>query len=125
MILIDTNIIIEVYRSNDEIIDAVNEIGQEYIAVSDITCSELFFGARNKREHQAIDKDLSNLTVIPIDMNISKLSVELIKKYALSHKLTIPDALIAATSIVYKIPLYTLNVKDFVYIQDIKLYSDA
>ena len=122
MILIDTNIIIEIYRSNSYVIETIEEIGQEKIAVSDITCSELFFGARSKKELQIIEKDLSNLTIIPVDMDISKLSVELIKKYGLSHKLSVPDALIAATAIVYKIPLYTLNIKDFIYIRDIKLH---
>ena len=122
MILIDTNIIIEIYRSNSYVIETIEEIGRDNIAVSDITCSELFFGARNKKELQIIEKDLSNLTTIPVDMDISRLSVELMKKHALSHKLTVPDALIAATAIVYKIPLYTLNIKDFIYIRDIKLH---
>lgn len=123
MILIDTNIIIEIYRSNPDIIETIKEIGRENIAISDITCSELFFGARNKRELQIIEKDLSNFRIVPIDMDISKLSVELIKKYVLSNKLSVPDSLIAATSIVYKIPLYTLNIKDFIYIRDIRIFG--
>ena len=36
--------------------------------------------------------------------------------YSLSHKLTIPDALIAATAIVHDIELYSLNLKDFRFI---------
>lgn len=123
MILIDTNIIIEIYRSNPDIIETIKEIGRENIAISDITCSELFFGARNKRELQIIEKDLSNFRIVPIDMDISKLSVELMKKYVLSNKLSVPDSLIAATSIVYKIPLYTLNIKDFIYIRDIRIFG--
>jgi tRNA(fMet)-specific endonuclease VapC len=43
MILADTNILIEIYRSNNKIIDAMKEIGQENITVSDITCAELYF----------------------------------------------------------------------------------
>lgn len=123
MILIDTNIIIGIYRTHLEVIEKTTEIGKENIAVSDITCSELFFGARNKRELQSIEKNLSCLSIIPVDMNISKLSVELVRKYALSHKLSVPDALIAATAIVYKIPLFTLNVKDFVFIPGLRLYD--
>ncbi len=45
------------------------------------------------------------------------------KTYALSHKLTIPDALIASTAIIHQIQLYTLNKKDFTFIPDLILYN--
>ena len=122
MILIDTNILIEIYRNNLSIIDTVKEIGQNNISVSDITCAELLYGARNKKELQIITKDLSKLQTISINDHISKNAVELVKKYALSHKLSLPDALIAATALYHNITLYTLNVKDFVYIKGIQLY---
>ena len=44
-------------------------------------------------------------------------------QYALSHKLSIPDAIIAATALYYDIELYTYNVKDFRYIDGIRLYK--
>ena len=40
-----------------------------------------------------------------------------------SHKLTIPDALIAATALTQNIGLYTLNLKDFRFIQQLNLYQ--
>ena len=43
--------------------------------------------------------------------------------YSLSHKLTIPDALIAATAITQDLELYTLNIKDFRFIKDLKTYQ--
>ena len=49
MILVDTNILIEIYRDNQLIIDSVRSIGQENIAVSVITNAELMYGARNKK----------------------------------------------------------------------------
>jgi len=122
MILIDTNILIEIYRNNSSIIETVKTIGQGNIAVSDITCAEMLYGARNKKELQLIAKDLSKLQTLSIDVQISKDAVVLVEKYALSHKLSIPDALIAATALNYDIPLYTLNVKDFVFIKGIQLY---
>lgn len=50
MILCDTNILIEIYRANLDVIAAVKSIGQQNLAVSDVTCGELLFGARNKKE---------------------------------------------------------------------------
>jgi predicted nucleic acid-binding protein len=121
MILCDTNIFIEIYRGNDLIVKEISELGQHNIAVSDITCAELLYGARNKKELQIIRKDLNKLTILPINSSISTSSVELIEKYSISHKLSLPDAFIAATAIYHDFKLYTLNVKDFKYITGIKM----
>ena len=123
MVLIDTNILIEIYRDNVSVIDSVKLIGQNNLAISDITCAELYFGARNKKELHIIEKDLRKLQVLSIQTDVSKMAVELVAKYAMSHKLSIPDALIAATSICNNLPLYTLNLKDFQYIDGLKLHK--
>jgi predicted nucleic acid-binding protein len=123
MILLDTNILIEVYRNNPLVIHQVKEIGQEQIAISDITCAELFFGARNKKELQTLQNDINKLIVLSIHSDISSLAVELVKEYSLSHKLSLPDAYIAATAIFHNIPLFTLNRKDFKFLKDLKLFE--
>jgi tRNA(fMet)-specific endonuclease VapC len=123
MILCDTNIFIEIYRGNNDIIQIFKTIGQENVAISDVSCAELLYGARNKKELQAIRKDIDKLTVLPIQTNISKMTVELVEKYSLSHKLSLPDALIAATSICHNIDLYTLNLKDFRFIKKVRLFD--
>ncbi len=123
MILIDTNILIEVYRNNKNIIETVQNIGQHNIAISTITFAELLYGSRNKKELQLIRKDISTLTVIDINETVSAKFIELIGEYALSHKLAIPDALIAATAICNNLPLYTLNKKDFQFINSIELIN--
>lgn len=122
MILCDTNILIEIYKSNAQIIEIVKQIGQDNIAISDVTCAELLFGARNKSELKIIRKDLNKLTILPIQSKVSTLAVELVEKYSLSHNLALPDALIAATAIIYDLHLYTLNIKDFKYIDGVKLF---
>jgi predicted nucleic acid-binding protein len=122
MILCDTNILIEVYRGNQGIIQTVAQIGQANLAVSDVTCAELLFGARDKIDLQIIRKDLNKLRVLPIETNISSLAVQMVEQYCLSHKLTLPDALIAATAIYHNIPLYTLNTKDFKFLPKIVLH---
>jgi tRNA(fMet)-specific endonuclease VapC len=66
---------------------------------------------------------LNKLEILHIHEGISKNAVELVEEYALSHKLSIPDALIAATAIYYNLPLYTLNLKDFVFIKAVQMYQ--
>jgi len=41
----------------------------------------------------------------------------------LSHKLSVPDALIAATALSNNTPLYTLNIKDFQFIPGLQLHK--
>ena len=124
MILCDTNIFIEMYRRNNAVRTVLlDKIGLENVVISDVTRAELFYGAINKRELQMIRKDLSNFPVLHIDSFISKMAVEFVEKYCLSHKTDLEDALIAATAILHSIELYTLNIKDFVFIPELKLYQ--
>lgn len=123
MILCDTNIFIEIYRRNIAIRSELEKIGHKNIVVSDVTRAELFYGAINKVELQKIRNDMSELTALPIRPEISGIAVNLVEGYCLSHKMDIEDALIAATAIYYDIELFTLNVKDFIFIPGIKLYQ--
>jgi len=52
---------------------------------------------------------------------MSTASTEMIFEYAKSHNLTIPDSLIASTAISENLKLFTLNLKDFRYIDSLNL----
>ena len=123
IILCDTNILIEFYKNNQTIIQKLQNIGIENIALSSVTAGELIFGALNKKEIQIIKKDIENLILLHINDLISQKFIELIFKYSKSHGLAIPDALIAATALVNNTKLYTLNVKDFKFIDGLVLYN--
>jgi len=43
--------------------------------------------------------------------------------FRLSHNLQIPDAIIAASAVTFKLPLFTYNLKDFKFIPNIRLYT--
>ncbi len=123
MILCDTNILIEFYKNNPQIVQSLQKIGASEIAISAITQAELYFGALNKPELRTIKRHLALLHVYPLDTIISVQFIDLMEAYSLSHKLSIPDALIAATALVYGVELYTLNLKDFRFIPGLTLYS--
>lgn len=122
LILCDTNILIELYKGNALIISELKSIGQSNLAVSVVTVGELVYGAINKKELGQILKDIAHLNLLHINEAISLLHIELMTSFSLSHKLNIPDALIAATALHLEIPLYTMNQKDFRYIPDLKLH---
>jgi len=123
MILIDTNIFIEYYKNNPVICKQIERIDPQETVVSDVVCAELYFGARDKQELANIVADMEKLTMLPIFSNISKLAVDLVKQFCLSHKLRLPDAQIAATALFHNAELFTLNKKDFAYIPNLKLYE--
>jgi predicted nucleic acid-binding protein len=123
VILCDTNILIEFYKGCADVTETLSGVGVSNLAISVITVGELYFGARDKRELKSLRENLSLLQQIPINEEISKLHLGLLEKYSLSHRLSIPDSLIAATALHYSISLYTLNTKDFRYISGLILYS--
>jgi predicted nucleic acid-binding protein len=124
MILCDTNILIEFYKANPTVIQTLQHIGSVHIAVSVITKAELFYGARDKQELAKIERHLSFCRCYRLNDSISVLFIELMNRYSLSHKVSIPDMLIAATAINNELELYTLNTKDFKFIPELKLYTN-
>lgn len=86
---------------------------------------EIYYGALNNKELKELIVNLTSVKTIHLNPNISQKSIELIIKYAKSHNLEIPDALIASTAISYDYRLFTLNLKDFKYIEGLTLYSQT
>ena len=123
MTICDTNIFIEFFRKNNSIRLELDNIGYDDIVVSDVVRAELFFGAKDKADLHNITKCMEVFPVLTICPEISKMAVGFVKQYCLSHKLKFPDALIAATAIYHDIELFTLNIKDFRFIPNIKLYQ--
>jgi len=72
MILCDTNILIEFYKGNSNIVQELERVELPNLAISVITAGELYFGARDKRELGQIKKNLSLLNQIPLDSGISE-----------------------------------------------------
>lgn len=122
IVLCDTDVIIEFYKNNPDVISMLRAIGQENIFVSTITAGELIYGALNKTELHQIQRDLKSLTVLDIDEKTCDVFLDIMGKYALSHKLTLPDGFIAASALSNDIELFTLNIKDYRFIQELKIY---
>ncbi len=84
---------------------------------------ELIVGASNKSELNKINSDVHQFQIALIDNAVSQLAIDLLRNYTLSHGLSLPDALIAATSIVARLDLFTYNVKHYKFIDGINLYT--
>ena len=122
MILLDTNIRIEILKGNEKTIQRTEAFTEE-LAISSISVMELYYGAINKRELNKLEKFTSLFQIIQINEMISKTAVQLVKSYAKSHTLDIPDSLIASTCLTNDCQLFTYNLKDFKYIERLHLLS--
>ena len=123
MILCDTDVMIEFFKGNVSTKNILEiDILPKNIALSATTLMELYFGAKSKKELILIKKFLSAFEILKLNEDVANVSLNLIEIYSKSHSLKIPDALIGATSIYHKIPLFTYNKKDFNFIKELKLY---
>ena len=122
MLLCDTDVLIEILKGNKEIRAEFENLSDK-ISLSAITVMELYFGALNKRELYKIKRFVSGFEIFLVNEEISETGIRLIEKYAKSHGLRIPDALIAATALTLDLALWTLNVRDFRFIEGLKLWS--
>lgn len=122
LVICDSDVLIEFLdRANKSIEDRLVELGRERLAISSMTHSEIIFGSKNKAHQNALIKGLESFLLIEIDPIIDSIHRALIKRYSLSHKLKIQDAIIAATALKDNDYLFTINRKDFSFIQGIRL----
>lgn len=123
LILCDTNIFISWFRGNQETVTRLEQIGLEHILIPSVSLMELLQGTRNKIETIQLKKKLKAYNIIHFNETTSKLAIELIEQFRLSHGLLIPDAIIAATAITFNLKLFTYNLKDFQFIPGIQIYK--
>ncbi|MDX5585555.1 MAG: PIN domain-containing protein [Aureibaculum sp.] len=112
MVFLDSCIVIDYINGRLDISDG----DKKNFCINSIVDMEICIGARNKRELNSINKKISEFMSIDIDQGIMNLSVQIINEYNLSHDMTIYDAVIAATCMVYDLPLWTHNKKDFKFL---------
>ncbi len=123
LILCDTNIFISWFNNDIKTIKALEALDNLQIGMSTITAMELLQGMGNKRELTAMKKKIAKFGLIDFDSQVSDLAYSYIERFSLSHRLQIPDSIIAATSVAFGFQLFTYNTKDFNYIPDIQLYN--
>lgn len=119
----DTNIVIyylqQQFPANGEkFMDKINVLNQPCLSV--ITEIELLcWKTNNEKDLLIINQFIDDALVLDIDKNIKLKTVNLRKKY----KIKLPDAIIAATALVYDYTLITNNEKDFIAIDNLKIIN--
>jgi hypothetical protein len=123
MILCDTNIFFELFRGNQAIIDELNDIGYDNLAISDITIGEIYFGMRKKEEEQTREL-IRKFRRFHLTRDASKIFIEIMSDLS-SRQIGIPDALIASVAKANSLKVFTLNITDFKQVDSLILYKPS
>lgn len=113
--VVDTSIFIEFLRTTDKkrttlarLPDAVNH------SLSTVTLFELLMGAKTKDHKKDIAILVEEVNVLPFDETIAQKAAEIYLQLRSTNQLIdFRDIFIAATAVVHKLPLATLNIKHF------------
>ena len=119
--LIDTDVLIWMTRGHA---GAAQRLSQSMPwKLSAVTYIELAQGCRSKAELMRLKKGLefARAEIIPLSAAISDAAMALIDAYALSSKLQLGDALIAATALEHGYGLLTGNGKHFTHLPGLKV----
>lgn len=112
MILLDTNILIDLLRGKPEAEAFILRFPAPP-TLSVVTVTELRAGARAAAETARINAILASYTISPVSLEIAERAGALLKQYRASHAVDTVDGVIAATALIEGLPLATLNLKHF------------
>ena len=122
LVLIDTDVLIEVGRGVKEAVICLQQIEQKASpAISMISQMELTIGCSTKSELRSLDRFLSRFRIVKLNERISDTAIDLLHRYRLSHGLLIADALIAATALSLDASFLTKNQRDYRFIKGLSL----
>lgn len=123
LIIVDSCVLIKAFRKDTQAINDLKEISGR-TAYSIITQLELLIGANTIAKKEAINRIFESYYGIPLNPSISIKAVEIMQKYISGQQVvSVPDCLIAATSILTGYPLMTYNIKDFDFMDGLVFYQ--
>jgi tRNA(fMet)-specific endonuclease VapC len=121
--LLDTNILIGYFRKNEKFLKIINELTKKgEIFISQITRLEMIKGMRKNE----IQKTFYLLNVICKTINLTSSTMSVAEDIILNLKMNdiiidIGDAIIAASAIEDDLTLFTMNLKHFEKIKNLKI----
>jgi len=123
MILLDSSILIELFRKKDKEKTLFYSLAKTYktICISSITYYEIGIG--NRKSHSDYWEKLSeNLRILPLDKDCSDNAISIYLDLLKANKMIdLADILIGATALTHNLPIATLNDKHFNRIKGLEI----
>lgn len=121
MIMIDTDVLIDILRRYKPALDWLYKIKEETIALSGFVLMELIQGCINRDDQLRIEKEFNEAIILWPSFETCQRAYTVFSKYHLSHKIGIIDSMIGQTAIDHKLTLYTFNDKHYKVIPGISI----
>jgi predicted nucleic acid-binding protein len=116
--LLDTCIIIDFFRGNEQAISFMNSLTTPPF-LSSLTIAELYAGVREGKERTLLDEFSKQFPIISLDYAQAKQGGLYRRQYSKSHNIGMIDALLAAIAIDKNLTLITKNLKHFPMLQNV------
>ena len=113
MILLDTDVMVDVLRQYPPAVQWLGALGDETIVLPGFVVMELIQGARSKPEQEAIEKALATHVAVWPSSDACQSALQVFAHQHLSHGLGILDAIIGQVAIESGLPLHTFNQKHY------------
>lgn len=120
MILLDTDVMIDVLREYPPAVEWLDSLGEEEIFLPGFVVMELIQGCRNKGEQEKVEKELGAYGMVwPLAETCDE-ALSVFARYHLSHGLGVLDVLIGQMAVALNLPLHTFNQKHYTAVPNLK-----
>ena len=121
--VIDTNIFISHLRATDKTQTTFHKLpDSSRLFISSVTIYELFMGATSKEKWQDVQNLTDGFPVLSFTGQVAERSAQIFHELKKVNKLIeFRDIFIAATALIYQLPILTANPKDFKKVKGIEI----
>lgn len=124
--LVDSNILIYLLNKNRDIVPFFEQFRSAALHISMISWIEVLSGSsRHKKTIREVERDVQDFIRLPVEDRIAKKAAQLFENaIQKGEKIkNFQDGVIAATALLYGMPLITNNPKDFRKFKGLKVIS--
>jgi predicted nucleic acid-binding protein len=121
MILLDTDIMVDVMRRHVPAVNWLGSLGSERVGIPGLVAMELLQGCRDRREQQRVEKVLRPFSLYWPDRADCARAFDDFAAHHLARNIGILDALIAETAVGLGVSLATFNERHYVVVRTLQI----
>jgi predicted nucleic acid-binding protein len=120
VILVDTDVPVDLLRKHPPAVAWLNSIGDEEIVIPGFVLMELIQGCRDRREQRNLERALGGYRLAWPTPDVCDQALTLFAQEHLRRKVGILDALIGQLAVSLGLPLHTFNAKHYAAFPDLR-----